>query len=96
MRLSHLALAILVCFAWGLNAVAAKVGVTYIPPVFFTALRYIVVLVCFLPWLKPVPGKWDAFRADLHRREALGRLDDVDRESNLCADLGIARDDLAR
>ena len=59
MRLSHFALAILVCFAWGLNAVAAKIGVTYIPPVFFTALRYIVVFVCFVPWLKPVPGKWD-------------------------------------
>jgi len=59
MRLSHLALAILVCFAWGLNAVAAKIGVTYIPPIFFTALRYIVVLVCLVPWLRPVPGKWD-------------------------------------
>jgi O-acetylserine/cysteine efflux transporter len=59
MRLSHLALAILVCFAWGLNAVAAKVGVTYIPPVFFTALRFVVVLICLFPWLKPVPGKWD-------------------------------------
>src|SRR5262245_42914922 len=59
MRLPHLALAVLVCFAWGLNAVAAKVGVTYIPPVFFTALRFIVVLICLFPWLKPVPGKWD-------------------------------------
>ena len=59
MRLSHFALAILVCFAWGLNAVAAKIGVTYIPPIFFTALRYIAVLVCLVPWLKPVPGRWD-------------------------------------
>src|SRR5262245_49004141 len=59
MRLSHLALAVLVCFAWGLNAVAAKIGVTYIPPIFFTALRYIIVLACLFPWLKPTPGKWD-------------------------------------
>jgi len=59
MRLSHLLLAILVCFVWGLNAVAAKVGVTYIPPVFFTALRFILVLMCLAPWLRPVPGKWD-------------------------------------
>lgn len=59
MRLSHLALAVLVCFAWGLNAAAAKIGVTYIPPVFFTALRYVAVFACFVPWLKPVPGKWD-------------------------------------
>jgi O-acetylserine/cysteine efflux transporter len=59
MRLPHLALAIVVCFAWGLNAVAAKIGVTYIPPVFFTALRFIIVLACLFPWLKPVPGKWE-------------------------------------
>jgi O-acetylserine/cysteine efflux transporter len=59
MRLSHLALAVLVCFVWGLNAVAAKIGVTYIPPLLFTALRFIAVLVCLIPWLKPVPGKWD-------------------------------------
>jgi O-acetylserine/cysteine efflux transporter len=59
MRLSHIALAVLVCFAWGINAVAAKVGVTYIPPVFFTALRFVAVLACLSPWLKPVPGKYE-------------------------------------
>ena len=59
MRLSHIALAVLVCFAWGLNAVAAKIGVTYIPPIFFTALRYVVVFACLFPWLRPVPGKYD-------------------------------------
>lgn len=58
MRFSHLLLAIVVCVAWGLNAVAAKVGVTYIPPVFFTGLRFIFVLICLAPWLRPVPGKW--------------------------------------
>jgi len=60
MRFSHLVLALLVCVAWGLNAVAAKVGVTYIPPVFFTGVRFVFVLICLLPWLKPVPGKWNA------------------------------------
>jgi O-acetylserine/cysteine efflux transporter len=60
MRFSHLILALLVCVAWGLNAVAAKVGVTYVPPVFFTALRFVFVLICLAPWLKPVPGKWRA------------------------------------
>src|SRR3954465_5926236 len=59
MRFSHLLLALLVCVAWGLNAVAAKIGVTYIPPVFFTGLRFVCVLICLLPWLKPVPGKWN-------------------------------------
>jgi len=59
MRFPHLLMAGLVCLAWGLNAVAAKIGVTYIPPVFFTGLRFIFVLMCLAPWLRPVPGKWN-------------------------------------
>ena len=58
MRFSHLLLALIVCVAWGLNAVAAKLGVTFIPPVFFTGLRFIFVLMCLLPWLKPIRGRW--------------------------------------
>jgi O-acetylserine/cysteine efflux transporter len=58
MRLTHLMIAVIVCFAWGLNAVAAKVGVTSIPPVFFTGLRFIFVLMFLIPWLKPVSGQW--------------------------------------
>ncbi len=58
MRFPHLVLAATVCIAWGLNAVAAKIGVTYIPPVFFTALRFVLVLIVLLPSLKPMPGKW--------------------------------------
>jgi O-acetylserine/cysteine efflux transporter len=58
MRFDHLLLALLLCVAWGLNAVAAKIGVTYIPPVFFTGLRFVFVLICLAPWLKPVPGQW--------------------------------------
>ena len=60
MKLSDLILAAALCVVWGLNTVAAKIGVTYIPPVFFTALRFIFVLIFLLPWLKPVPGKWGA------------------------------------
>src|SRR4029077_20323446 len=59
MRFSHLLLALLVCVVWGLNAVAAKIGVTYFPPVFFTGLRSAFLLMIILPWLKPVPGKWN-------------------------------------
>src|SRR5512146_62644 len=58
MRPFHILLALLVCVAWGLNAAAAKVGVTYIPPVFFTGLRFVFVLLFLLPFLKPVPGRW--------------------------------------
>ena len=58
MKLPHLLLALAVCFAWGLNATAAKIGVAYMPPVFFTALRFIFVLACLFPFLRPVPGKY--------------------------------------
>lgn len=58
MRFSHILIALLVCVAWGLNAVAAKIGVTFIPPVFFTALRFVFVLMFLVPWLKRVPGQW--------------------------------------
>jgi O-acetylserine/cysteine efflux transporter len=60
MRFSDLLLAAAVCVAWGLNTVAAKIGVTFVPPVFFTALRFVFVLMFLSPWLKPVPGKWGA------------------------------------
>ena len=58
MRFSHLLMALVLCVVWGLNAVAGKIGVTYIPPVFFTALRFVFLLTCLAPWLKPVPGQW--------------------------------------
>lgn len=58
MRLSHLLIAFTVCVAWGLNAVAAKIGVTFIPPVFFTGMRFVFVLMFLAPWLRRVPGQW--------------------------------------
>ena len=58
MRVNDVVIAFIVCIAWGLNAVAAKLGVTYIPPVFFTGMRFIFVLMCLIPWLRPVHGEW--------------------------------------
>lgn len=58
MKPSHLAIAALLCLVWGFNVVTAKIGVTYVPPVFFTAMRFLGVLVILAPWLKPAPGKW--------------------------------------
>ena len=59
MRSIHILLALIVCLAWGLNAVAGKIGVSYFPPVFFTAMRFVFVLMCLVPWLKPVTrDKW--------------------------------------
>jgi O-acetylserine/cysteine efflux transporter len=58
MSLAHLLLAATVCVAWGFNVVAAKTGVTHIPPLLFTALRFVFVLMIVAPWLKPVGGRW--------------------------------------
>ena len=60
MKLSHLAVAALLCLVWGVNAAAAKIGVTYLPPVFLTALRFLAVLAILSPWLRiaPVRGHW--------------------------------------
>jgi O-acetylserine/cysteine efflux transporter len=50
----HFFLAVLVCLAWGLNAVAGKVGVTHLPPLFFTALRFSIMLAVLVPFIRPV------------------------------------------
>jgi O-acetylserine/cysteine efflux transporter len=46
---SHLALALVF--------IASKYGVGHFPPVFFTALRFIFIVIVLLPWLKPINGK---------------------------------------
>ncbi len=58
MRLHHLALAVLVNLVFGFNFVAGKIGADHFEPLFFTALRFAVVVVCLAPFLKDVPGRW--------------------------------------
>ncbi len=58
MRLHHLALAVLVNLVFGFNFVAGKLGADHFEPLFFTALRFAVVVVCLSPFLKGVPGRW--------------------------------------
>ena len=53
----HLALMLLVCTIWGFNFVAAKVGVAEIPPLLFTGLRFLILAVVLLPFLKLAPGR---------------------------------------
>lgn len=48
----HLWLLVLVNAVWGFNLVAIKVGVDRLPPVFLTLLRFAVVAVLVLPWLR--------------------------------------------
>jgi O-acetylserine/cysteine efflux transporter len=42
---------------WGFNLIAAKVGVTEIPPILFTALRFGLLALVTLPFLKVYPGQ---------------------------------------
>ncbi len=48
----HLAFLIVINLIWGLNLIASKIGVENFPPIFFTALRFLSVVVFLLPMLK--------------------------------------------
>ena len=54
---SHLLLAIVITLLWGFNFVVTKQGVDLMPPVLFAGLRFLVVAILLLPWLKPVKGQ---------------------------------------
>lgn len=42
---------------WGFNLIASKIGVGVFPPVFFTAMRFAVLAVCLIPFLRWVRGQ---------------------------------------
>ena len=53
----HFWLLMLINVIWGFNLVAAKVGVTELPPVLFSALRFVVLSLLLLPFLRPYPER---------------------------------------
>ena len=53
----HIALVILANVFWGFNFVAAKHGVTHFPPIFFSGLRFVIVLAFALPFIRWVRGQ---------------------------------------
>lgn len=53
----HLFLMLIVNILWGLNFVATKWVVMEIPPIFSGALRFFIVFILILPFLKLVPGR---------------------------------------
>lgn len=57
MRARDFALLMLVCLIWGLSNVISKIVVSdwAVPPLFFAALRFAIVLLATLPWLLPMP-----------------------------------------
>lgn len=57
MRTSHMALLLLVSLVGGANFLAVKFTVTEIPPVFASALRFVISGVILIPFLKVQPGR---------------------------------------
>jgi O-acetylserine/cysteine efflux transporter len=57
MKPQHIALMLLICAVWGGNFVVTKLAVNHFPPVFFTALRFGLVALLMLPWLRWRPGQ---------------------------------------
>lgn len=57
MTRTHFLLLLGVCFVWGLNTVIVKAVLGDIPPLLFTALRFMVLCLVLVPFLKPQPGQ---------------------------------------
>jgi len=57
MKPQHIALMLLICAIWGGNFVVTKLAVNHFPPVLFTALRFALVAVLMLPWLRWCHGQ---------------------------------------
>ena len=57
MKPQHLALMLLICAIWGGNFVVSKLAVGHFPPVLFTALRFALLALLMVPWLKWKPGQ---------------------------------------
>ncbi len=56
MATHHIGFLVFICLIWGFTFVAGKASVEEIPPIFFTALRYVLLALILLPFLKPVRG----------------------------------------
>lgn len=59
MKPSDLLLALLANTAWAFNFIAGKAGVNHFQPFLFTSLRFAVLLLVLLPFLRWVPGQMD-------------------------------------
>lgn len=57
MKVKDFALLVAICLIWGASNVVSKlvVGHWHVPPLFFAAIRFALVLLVTLPWLMPVP-----------------------------------------
>jgi O-acetylserine/cysteine efflux transporter len=59
-RPGDLLLLVGITFIWGLNLITSKVGLGEIPPILFTFLRFAIVAVMLVPFLRIQPGQMSA------------------------------------
>ncbi len=57
MKPVHLAFVVVINLLWGFNIVAGKVGVMEFKPMFFTFLRFVVLAIVLLPFLRVRKGR---------------------------------------
>jgi O-acetylserine/cysteine efflux transporter len=57
MRAPHLLFLMLINLAWGFNIVPTRLALLDVPPMTAAAVRFVLVAVMCLPWLKWVPGQ---------------------------------------
>jgi O-acetylserine/cysteine efflux transporter len=55
---SDWAAALTVVLVWALNFIVGKVGVTQLPPLLLMTLRFALVALLLIPFLKPMSGRW--------------------------------------
>jgi len=57
MRLRDFLLLVFVCVTWGFSNVLSRtvVGIWHVPPLWFAAIRFALVLAVTFPWLRPMP-----------------------------------------
>jgi len=56
MPLKYVAFALFVCLIWGVNFAVMKIGLMQLDPYLFGFVRFAIVVLILLPWLKIVPG----------------------------------------
>lgn len=57
MTAAHLALLVLINASWGFNFIAGKIGVELFGPLLFSTIRFAMVLLLLLPFIRIVPGQ---------------------------------------
>lgn len=57
MSLRDFALLVLMCLVWATNTIVSKIVIAHwgVPPLFYAGARFLVVMLCTLPWLLPAP-----------------------------------------